>query len=227
MVQKYSRAHGVKLIPAIEISCKNRTHMLGLGIDIRNTALLRSCEHEEIIHRNRAIEQIVKLEENGFSVDHSFLRKNKGIITEYEVYSATEHTNESFHDFSQKWFYKNSPHYVTIERKTVEEAIALIHEAQGLAIWAHPGHTLKRNLDGLSQTLAEYIKLGLDGLEVFSSKHTHEQTWLLHSLAKKYKLAESGGSDYHGMNGRNLGNFQTYGLKFDPERLIDLINSTS
>lgn len=222
--RKYSRMRGVALIPGIEISSRNKTHILGLGIDIRNTALLRSCEYEETIHRNRAISQIEVLENNGFEVDRSVLKKNKGVITEYEIFLATSGNGNDFKEFSKKWLYKSSPYYIGIERKTVEEAIALIHKADGLAIWAHPGHAFKNNSAGLVDVIGDLVKMGLDGLEVFSSKHTHDQTWLLHNLAKKHNLAESGGSDYHGAGGRNLGNFSTYGVRFDAKKLVDLIN---
>jgi hypothetical protein len=56
--------------------------------------------------------------------------------------------------------------------------------------------------------------LGLEGLEVYSSIHTPQQTQFFKSLAKRHKLLISGGSDYHGIVkpdiqlGRGKGNLE-------------------
>jgi hypothetical protein len=44
---------------------------------------------------------------------------------------------------------------------------------------------------------------GLDGIEVYYSTHLPDQTALCARLAKKFDLAPSGGSDFHGETGRS------------------------
>ena len=42
------------------------------------------------------------------------------------------------------------------------------------------------------------INNGLQGIEVYHSNHTKEQTKLYLEIARKYNLLISGGTDYHG-----------------------------
>lgn len=222
--KRQSRKFGIEFFPGIELSCKDRIHVLGIGLNTKNSALEKACADQELIHRNRAVRQVAILEENNFKIDRSVLRKEKGIITEHEIFRATENNGGVFRDFAKKWLYKKSPYYVKIERMTVGEAINLIHDAGGIAVWAHPGHTFKKNLAGIADRVSEFKILGLDGIEVFSSKHTLEQATLLRSLSQKFALVMSAGSDYHGLNNRKLGEYNTFGLKFDEQQLINLLN---
>lgn len=84
--------------------------------------------------------------------------------------------------------------YLPMERVTVEEAIRKIRDAGGLACVAHPGR-LRFNLEGV---LGEWRAQGLGGLEVFHSEHSREQTGYLLALARRFELAVTGGSDFHG-----------------------------
>jgi hypothetical protein len=223
IIRKSLSGSDTELFSGMEASCRDRIHVLGLGLNENSNILKNHCLHQELIHAERASAQIVVLEENNFIVDRSILKKERGVITEYEIFSATENNGGVFKDFAKKWLYKNSPYYVKIERMSVEEAINLIHDAGGIAIWAHPGFTFRKDLAMIIDKISEFKEFGLDGIEVFSSKHDNEQTRLLFKLAQKNKLAMSAGSDYHGSNERKLGGYNTFGLKFDEQKLIDLI----
>ena len=223
ILRKMLSGSDTELFSGMEASCKDRIHILGLGINENSNILRNHCLHQELIHAERASAQIVVLEENNFIVDRSVLKKKMGVITEYEIFSATQNNGGIFRDFAKKWLYKNSPHYVKIERMSVEQAISLIHDAGGIAIWAHPGFTFRKDLAKIVDKVSEFKELGLDGIEVFSSKHTFEQASLLYYLSQKFALAVSAGSDYHGLNERQLGGYNTFGLKFDEQKLIDLI----
>ena len=58
---------------------------------------------------------------------------------------------------------------------TPEQAIAGIHEAGGVAIWAHPPHRQRLSLNELEARLRDWARWGLDGLEVFYSQYTPEE----------------------------------------------------
>lgn len=222
--EKLSRRLGMKeFFPGMEIGCMERIHVLGLGLDSDRPKLVKACSHQKSIHKERARKQIRILEENNFLVDRRILEKEKGIVTEYEVFMATQNNGGIYNEFAKRWLYKKSPYYVKIERMSAEDAINLIHDSGGIAIWAHPGHTFKSNLSGISDKTHDLMRYGLDGLEVFSSKHDHEQTRLLYGLALKNGLAVSAGSDFHGRGDRRLGEFDTFGLRFDEEKLIKLL----
>jgi hypothetical protein len=92
--------------------------------------------------------------------------------------------------------------FVPKERLSIEDAIAIAHEAGGLAIWAHPGD------GGRRERLEPLVAAGLDGLEVKHPSHSAEDMKRLQALADFFGLLPSGGSDWHGSSDgpRRLGN---------------------
>jgi len=88
------------------------------------------------------------------------------------------------------------PGYVPRRGAEPSEVIAIIERAGGIASLAHPG-LLKR--DDLVPALAT---AGLGALEAYHSDHDATATERYLSLASQHDLAVSGGSDYHGDDGR-------------------------
>ena len=87
--------------------------------------------------------------------------------------------------------------YVEKESLTPEETIALIKEAGGVSVWAHP--LLCRLSDKNTEKMAERLKnCGLDAIEAYYSSHTPQDTKYVKTIALKYGLKLSGGSDFHG-----------------------------
>jgi predicted metal-dependent phosphoesterase TrpH len=70
--------------------------------------------------------------------------------------------------------------------------VTVIHEAGGIASFAHPGVTKR---DELVAPLAEH---GLDAIEVYHSDHTVEDTAAYKRMAARLGILVSGGSDFHG-----------------------------
>ena len=50
----------------------------------------------------------------------------------------------------------------------------------------------------LTLLIEDMVKCGLKGIEVYHSSHNEEEKAFYMSLAEKYNLLVSGGSDYHG-----------------------------
>ena len=81
------------------------------------------------------------------------------------------------------------------------EVIEKVHNAGGKVVLAHLIEVVKEydlNNQQLEEIIANLKNLGLDGLETKHSSHTKENSHLYSSLAKKYGLFETSGSDYHG-----------------------------
>src|SRR5256884_9691745 len=74
------------------------------------------------------------------------------------------------------------------------DAIALIHQAGGLAVMAHPG------LNRTDKIIPDLVSTGLDGLECFHTKHSPSTSQHYVRLAKEFNLAITGGSDCHGLS---------------------------
>jgi 3',5'-nucleoside bisphosphate phosphatase len=79
------------------------------------------------------------------------------------------------------------------------EVIHTIARAGGVASLAHPG------LTGRDESIPGWIREGLPAIEVHHSEHSAADVARYTELARRFGLATSGGSDYHGdeRNGRS------------------------
>src|SRR5262249_22068687 len=75
-----------------------------------------------------------------------------------------------------------------------EQAIELIHAADGVAVIAHPYWDISapHEVDDLIRSLPA------DGVETFYPSHSEEQTAHLLELCEELDLIPTGSSDYHG-----------------------------
>ena len=103
--------------------------------------------------------------------------------------------------FIPAYLIQGTPGYVARSHPTVEEAISWIHEAAGVAVWAHPFWDVKDG-DEVLAAIDRYRAAGLDGVEAFYTAHTREQTLLLAERCAELGLLSTGSSDYHGPDHR-------------------------
>ncbi|MDW7771718.1 MAG: PHP domain-containing protein [Desulfobulbaceae bacterium] len=197
---------GITAIPGIEISSSFRgysLHMLGYGIDHRDSELQVSLErlqhgrekrNREIIARLQGIGLDIQIEEldvlSGFGQTGrphiARLLTLKGIVT-------------SMDDAFRLYLRKEAPAWAGRFIYTAEESIAMIHRAGGLAVLAHPGQITPRPYS-MSLFIRELVRLGLDGVEVFYPGYSPKVRKGLKDIAARHKLVITGGSDYHGNN---------------------------
>jgi hypothetical protein len=100
---------------------------------------------------------------------------------------------------------------------TIADAVRTIHEAGGLAVWAHPFWDLAEPAEVLS-TLERFAALGMDGVEAFYITHGAEQTRLLAGRARELGLLTTGSADFHGPQHAQFhafGAFDLHGLQPD------------
>ena len=105
--------------------------------------------------------------------------------------------------------------YVARSRPTVEDAIAVIHAAGGVAVWAHPFWDIAQP-DTVLAAIARFADAGLDGVEVFYATHDEQQTRTLYEATRARGLLATGSADFHGPeHGRfsRFGAFSLYGLE--------------
>jgi 3',5'-nucleoside bisphosphate phosphatase len=110
---------------------------------------------------------------------------------------------------------EGKPAFRLRETPTVAEAVAAIHEAGGVAVWAHPFWDISDADEALS-SIDRFRALGIDGVEAFYVTHTREQTELLAERCAELDLLSTGSSDFHGPDNRLFSRFlafETYGLE--------------
>ncbi len=78
---------------------------------------------------------------------------------------------------------------------TPAEAVELLLRADGLPVLAHP-----MTINDPEAMVIELVAAGLVGIEAYYDGYTAEEINRLVSLANKYSLIATGGSDYHGLD---------------------------
>jgi predicted metal-dependent phosphoesterase TrpH len=86
------------------------------------------------------------------------------------------------------------------EEPTVIEGIRRVRAAGGLPALAHPVRLPQNHRASLESFLTGLCAAGLQGLEVYHSEHSPEDVALYRSLAERFGLIVTGGSDFHGDN---------------------------
>jgi predicted metal-dependent phosphoesterase TrpH len=195
---------GIKFINGIEISCQgNRElHILGYGIDYNEPALLATCLNFARLREERAHRIIDFLRERGISISIDEVKKTAfGSAVIGRPHFAQVLVNNGYVATIREAFDKHlaATEFDKIERPkpTAEEGIALITKAGGIPVLAHPA-LLKLDSGTEEELIKQLIGFGLKGIECLYSLHTPEQTEYYCSLAGKYDLLITGGSDFHG-----------------------------
>jgi adenylyl-sulfate kinase len=219
--------HGVRVVPATEISAVDGPyedlHVLGYGIDHRSRQLgerLLDARHDR---ERRADAMAERLRELGFEIDPAPIEARKAAgkpvgrphlaaavlahPANAERLAGEGHADVS--SFIPAYLIQGTPGYVARTHPTVEEAIAWIHEAAGVAVWAHPFWDIEDEAQVL-EAIDRYREAGLDGVEAFYTSHTKEQALLLADRCAELGLLTTGSSDYHGPDHRLFSAFRAF-----------------
>src|SRR5262249_52583806 len=103
-------------------------------------------------------------------------------------------TNQEAFD---RYLADNASAAVEREEPGLVEGVRHIREGGGLPSLAHPVRLPQRDRNSLMALLRTLVDNGLQGLEVYHSEHSPEETALYRDLAAEFQLVETGGSDFH------------------------------
>jgi predicted metal-dependent phosphoesterase TrpH len=226
-----AREHGIRLSYGAEISAVDGNyedlHVCGYEIDVEAPVLLEALEDWRA-DRGRRIEAMVdRLRELGFAIDPAPLEKRKAegkpLGRPHLADCVLRHPDNADrlkaegitgkNEFFPLYIVPGAPGFVGRSRPTVPDAIDLIHEAGGVAIWAHPFWDVE-SPEEVIETLSRFVAKGLDGVEAFYATHTEEQTHLLCDYAAAKGLLTTGSTDFHSPDHErfnHLGGFELYG----------------
>ncbi len=104
---------------------------------------------------------------------------------------------------------EGKPAFRLRETPTVAEAVEAIHDADGVAIWAHPFWDIS-DPDEVLATIDRFQALGMDGVEAFYITHTRENTELIASRCAELGLLTTGSADFHGPENRQFSQFMAF-----------------
>jgi 3',5'-nucleoside bisphosphate phosphatase len=191
-------ALGVRIVPGVELSTHfgdDELHLLGLHLG--NTEVMRSAlqmlQDGRVARAEKIVATLNKLDVP-VTVEAVLKEAGLGAVGRPHVARAMVAGGwvRDFREAFDKWLGWGRPAYVDKSRFEVADGIALVHEAGGLAVWAHPGE------DATASRIAKLAAFGLDAVEVLHPSHPPYLSEKLFGLVEAAKLLPSGGSDWHG-----------------------------
>ena len=203
---------GVRVVTSVEISALDATgrdlHILGYLIDDLDPVLRERLASYRADRERRSAAMVQALRELGFEIDDEPIRQRaaigKSVGRPHIAQAVVDHpanasrlAAEAISEqsaFLEAYLVEGRPAFRPRELPTVAEAIAAIHDADGLAVWAHPFFDFTD--PPLVLDAIERFKLdGIDGIECFYVTHTAEQASLLAERCAELGLLSTGSSD--------------------------------
>jgi 3',5'-nucleoside bisphosphate phosphatase len=227
---------GIRVIPAVEISSvddgaaeRRELHILGYGIDHEGEQLAHKLVEFLADREQRTLRMAAALTELGFELDEAEIsarraagkpigRPHVAAAVLAAPANASRLAQEEIDDVGsliRAYLIEGRPAFRLRETPTVGQAIEAIHEAGGVAVWAHPFWDVS-DVDEVLDSIDRFRALGADGVEAFYITHTREQTELLAQRCAVLGLLSTGSADFHGPGNRLFSRFlafETYGLE--------------
>ena len=208
----------LELVPGIELSSATDgvdLHILGFYIDSEHPRLRARLERFQDERRQRAVLMMQRLNDLGAPLDPDevFDLAGPGVVGRPHVAGALLRAGHvsSMDEAFRRFLGPQGAAYVPRPAFRPEEAIALVHEADGVSVLAHPGASLPDSL------LERLVAAGLRGVEVWHPQHNAATIRRYRALAARLGLLETGGSDFHGHpRGADLGDMGVPAAVLDP-----------
>jgi predicted metal-dependent phosphoesterase TrpH len=198
--REHARTAGIDFVPGVEISSSwqgHDIHILGYLYEPTHLRLNQTLVTLREKRRTRARLIVSRLAEQGIDLSYEKLsaKTHGGSIGRAHIASALveEEYVPSFQDAFTRFLGNGNPFMEGIESEKLSpaDAIALIREAGGVAVLAHPART---NQDALIESMVEH---GLQGIETYCHSHPPSVYRRYKEVAKRYGLFCSGGADFH------------------------------
>jgi predicted metal-dependent phosphoesterase TrpH len=200
---------GVELIPAVELTCHwdasgappydSDIDLLGYYIDIDGPAFLET-ERAGLADMQRRIEQWCRiLTSAGYPVTLA------DVLVQNPRYAGTMPLVDTLVRLERVRDFREGLRLLDAHRDTapvcslaIEEAIAALHAAGGVAVLAHPSLVRWRGgwLDG--KAIGRLAAMGLQGVEIYHHRLDAAARAHFLRLARQHDLLITGGSDEHG-----------------------------
>ncbi len=195
---------GVEVIPGVELSVDfagGSMHLLAYGLDHSSQHVCDTLDQLRNARNIRNDKIVKRLQELGYRIDIEDVLEcssggtvGRGHIAKVLVNSEQVAT---FPEVFDNLIGKGAIAYVDRYRLEIGEACRMIHDANGISVWAHPG-LHERKLEKLFNLLPQWVEMGLDGIESDYNLHTIALRDQLRNIATQHGLIYTGGSDFHG-----------------------------
>lgn len=196
--QQAAAASALEAIAAVEINAEfghTELHVLGYYVELGSERLQGVLSHLREGRLGRAQTMVKRLGAMGLPLEWERVLEIAGegaAVGRPHVAQALVERGyaASTADAFARYIGKGGPAHVERFKLTPAQAIALIREAGGVAVLAHPLQ--------LMDAVPELVSAGLAGLEAYYPGYSARETGFLLELAARYGLLVTGGSDFHG-----------------------------
>ncbi|NVJ22823.1 MULTISPECIES: PHP domain-containing protein [Myxococcus] len=195
-----ARAHGVELVPGIEVSAfvlGREVHILGHFVRPDDEDLARFAQRLRGEREQRMEAMVARMQHLGFPVRMEHVLAVAGDAQLGRPHLARVLVNQGWAVDMKAAFdrFLGTRGMAWVERFKLDgaDAIRLIRNAGGTATLAHPGSSKAERME-----IRELTKAGLSGLEVMHADHNPGLRQKYLALAKEHDLVPTAGSDFHG-----------------------------
>lgn len=198
--KKAAVKYGIEIVPGIELSTifeDEEIHILGYYIDYKAPWFIDTLEKLQNSRYERAEKIVDKLHDMGMDITLEQVKEiaDDGAMGRPHIARAMidkgyiSNIREAFSEYIGK----DRPAYVERYKLSTAETIDIIEQLGGISVLAHPG--LIKN----KSNIGKIIDLGIDGIEVYHTKHDDETVKNALTIANSRRLLITGGSDCHGI----------------------------
>lgn len=197
--------HGLAFVPGVEISVSfagETIHIVGLGIDHRNAALLAGLAQVRGGRDARAVrmgEELARIGIRGALEGARAFAGNPALVSRshFARFLVTSGVMPDVKTVFDHYLVRGKPGFVEHQWAQLEEAVGWIRGAGGIAAVAHPAR-YRLSGDNMRRLFDRFQDAGGEAVEVVSGAHTAEEAARFASEARRRGLLASRASDFHG-----------------------------
>ena len=199
-----ARAQGMAYLTGTEISVTfagATVHIVGLGFDPDETALMQGLAATRGGRQERAREMAAQLAQAGIAGAYEGALQfvgNPELIsrTHFARFLVETGVCKDTYEVFRKYLTEGKPGYVPHSWASLGNAVRWITEAGGMAVIAHPAR-YKFSANEEFALFSEFKAHGGQGVEVVTGSHSAAEYVTYAAMAQEFGLAASRGSDFH------------------------------
>ncbi|MCY9855180.1 RNase RNM [Vibrio mediterranei] len=193
----------IELVNGIEISIvwQNKDiHIVGLGVSLDSPELLALIEAQQArrVERSELIaHRLEKATREGVLEEVKLIAGDAPITrAHFAKWLVDNGYAKTMQQVFKKYMTRNNTGYVPPNWCSMQEAVAAIHSAGGVAVLAHPGR-YQLTAKWLKRLLTAFCEANGDAMEVAQPQQSLQERRNLADYAIQYNLLASQGSDFH------------------------------
>ncbi|MFZ5759229.1 MAG: PHP domain-containing protein [Thermodesulfobacteriota bacterium] len=217
------RKRGIEIIAGIELSaCHDDTplHILGYGFCHTSADLQKKLAAIQVARQQRNDAILSNLAALGITLSREELRQRAGDGQTGRPHIAAllveKHVVRTPDEAFARYLRRGGLAYAERQQLAAADAIALIREAGGIAVLAHP-LSPDRTVAALPVLLEQLRDLGLGGAEAYYPTYSAAEQKTIVACCRELGLLVTGGSDFHGTarNGVGLGGGKKHRVPYE------------